>query len=126
MYKQMLVVRKDLNMRKGKIAAQCAHASMKILLDRGTRVDEKTLCIDVTDLNEDWLFGQFKKVCVYVNSESELLEAVEKAKSACIPTALIQDAGHTEFHGVPTYTVAAIGPSSDEELELITGSMKLL
>jgi len=124
--KQMLVVRKDLNMRKGKIAAQCAHASMKVLLDCKVAYDHGVLHLDVRDIDEDWLFGKFTKVCVAVGSEEELLVVVEKARAAGIPTALITDAGDTEFHGVPTNTVAAIGPASDEALEPITGKMKLL
>lgn len=130
--KQMLVVRKDLNMRKGKIAAQCAHAAMKILLDRAAAPrwqalpERVTIEVTVTDLDEDWLFGRFTKVCVSVDSEAELLEVVEKAKAAGIPHALIEDAGATEFHGVPTKTCAAIGPASDEALAPITGHLKLL
>jgi PTH2 family peptidyl-tRNA hydrolase len=130
--KQMLVVRKDLNMRKGKIAAQCAHAAMKVLLDRvcgdGVSFDDGShiLEIDYRDIDKQWLFGEFTKVCVSVGSEEELLEAVEKARGAGIPVALITDVGHTEFHGVPTNTVAAIGPASNEALEPITGHMRLL
>jgi len=125
--KQMLVVRKDLNMRKGKIAAQCAHAAMKVLLDRDLNSDYPDhLVIDISDIDPDWLFGLFTKVCVAVDSEAELLEAVKKAETAGIPHALITDSGKTEFGGVPTHTVAAIGPASDEVLAPITGHLKLL
>jgi PTH2 family peptidyl-tRNA hydrolase len=134
----MLVVRKDLKMRKGKIAAQCAHASMKVLLDMRRPDMEKFCQAELDDdflviekfaddaANEEWLFGLFTKVCVSVDSEAELLEAVEKARAAGIPVALITDAGKTEFHGVPTNTVAAIGPATAEALAPITGEMKLL
>lgn len=126
--KQMLVVRKDLNMRKGKIAAQCAHASMKVLLDRNSGLihDDSEMCIDISDIDHEWLFGSFKKVCVSVDSEEELVEVVAKAESAGLPVAVITDNGTTEFGGVPTVTVAAIGPASDEVLAPITGHLKLL
>lgn len=132
--KQVIVVRKDLKMRSGKIAAQVAHASMKVLLDRELKVKKDpmhpvqttdTMTIDISGM-EPWLHGAFTKICVYVESEEDLLEIVEKAKMARLPNALIKDAGLTEFHGVPTLTCAAIGPADNDKLDLITGHLKLL
>lgn len=119
-HKQVLVVRKDLHMRAGKIGAQCAHASLAVVLD---------LLKTQSGLNDPrakpWLEGKFKKVCVVVNSEEELLEIVEKAKSKGLLHSLITDAGLTEFAGVPTITCAAIGPDTEENINKITGSLKL-
>jgi len=61
-----------------------------------------------------------------VNSEAELLDLRDKAKAAGILHAIIQDAGKTEFHGVPTYTVVAIGPVWSDEIDPITGHLPLL
>lgn len=156
--KQVLVVRKDLNMRKGKIAAQCAHASMKVLLDAcyspiqypqlriATRAAEERFLsrltpeeiLDLTEyvtlegsfpVNEPWgawLSEAFAKVVVSVDSEHELDEIYHLAKLNNIPTALIVDSGRTEFHGVPTKTVVAVGPALSTEIDKITGHLKLL
>lgn len=134
--KQVLVVRKDLKMRKGKIAAQCAHASLKVFLDRKETRDEncvwceskdsQNLIIPLTDEMKEWLEGIFTKVCVSVDSEEELLEVYKKAQEAELPCALVTDAGLTEFHGIPTNTVVAIGPANEDKINEITGELKLL
>ena len=136
--KQILVVRKDLNMRKGKIAVQCCHASMKVFLDMGrintTTSYVKSKLIDTSELivcpvsNEmkEWIEGLFTKICVSVNSEEELLEVYNKARGTGIPCALITDSGLTEFNGVPTKTCCAIGPDDSEKIDKITGGLKLL
>ena len=76
-------------------------------------------------LNE-WLSGSFTKVCLSCDSEQELLDLHAKAKAAGILCSLIKDAGKTEFGGVPTYTAIAIGPDYPENIDPITGHLKLL
>ncbi len=124
--KQVLVVRKDLNMRKGKIAAQCAHASLKVFLDR-SKTNSKSLTIELTEDMIEWMNnGRYSKICVSVDSEEDLIDIYNKARAANIPCSLITDAGLTEFNGVPTKTVVAIGPAKSEEIDKITGQLKLL
>jgi PTH2 family peptidyl-tRNA hydrolase len=113
--KQIIVMRKDLNMRTGKMIAQGAHASMKATLENLEHQNVK-----------EWLSGPFTKIAVSVNSEEELFEIINKAKEAGLITALITDAGRTEFNGVPTNTCIAVGPASHEDLLPITGHLKLL
>lgn len=113
--KQMIILRKDLGMRKGKMIAQGAHASMKATL----------LNLEHPSVKE-WLAGPFRKIAVGVDSEKELFEVFNAAKQAGLIAELITDAGFTEFHGVPTNTAIAVGPATDAELEPITGHLKLL
>lgn len=118
-------------MRKGKIAAQCAHASMKVLLDQMFKhqVDHEpalTLVMGEGSPLHLWLEGQFTKVVCGVNSEAELDEVYNKAKEAGVPASIIVDSGRTEFHGVPTKTVVAIGPDWGENIDPITGHLQLL
>lgn len=133
--KQVLVVRKDLNMRKGKIAAQCAHASMKILLDKMVKDVvpgfENTYALVLNDVEvggplDMWLEDKFTKICVSVNSEAELDAIYEKALAAGVLCSIIVDSGKTEFHGVPTKTVVAIGPDWSYNVDAITGGLPLL
>jgi len=127
--KQVIVVRKDLNMRKGKIAAQAAHASMKVLLDSCIKsMDRRTYIMLAHPANPwyHWLNGLFTKVVVGCDSEDELLDLYREASGEGIPTALITDAGKTEFHGEPTLTCIAIGPYYSEEIDEITGDLHLL
>jgi peptidyl-tRNA hydrolase len=140
-------------MRKGKMIAQGAHASMKVILDQmetngcgccgdGTVYNEKTKELvnygfiksgkerhlrlwNDTPLYE-WLEGKFTKIVVSVNSEQELLEVYEKAKNDNILCSLIEDSGATEFKGIPTHTCCAIGPDESEKIDKITGHLSLL
>ena len=127
--KQIIVMRKDLNMRKGKMVAQGAHASLAAVIEGGKfrRIYEVVQFeIELDDSLEYWLSGNFKKVCCGVDSEAELLAIHKQAVDAGLRCALIQDAGLTEFGGVPTYTCCAIGPATSELVDVITGHLKLL
>jgi peptidyl-tRNA hydrolase, PTH2 family len=123
--KQVIVMRKDLGMRKGKMIAQGAHASLKVVVDGG-RLDGDTFSIDVWPALAAWLGGRFTKVCVSVDSEAALDAVVARARAAGVPCALIVDAGQTEFHGVPTKTCCAVGPAWTDEVDAITGELPLL
>lgn len=143
--KQVIIMRTDLNMRKGKMAAQASHASMAILLDRmrdGMNRDQFNLSIsqphvysyDMTlRINKEkdaalheWLTGRFTKIVVGCGSEEELFELLDAAVDANLPQVFIQDAGLTEFGGIPTVTCGAIGPGNAELIDKITGHLKLL
>ncbi len=124
-HKQTIVLRKDLNMRKGKMVAQGAHASMRAILQLG-HPEGASFVIPLDERLEPWLLGRFKKICVSVNSEAELLLLHQKAQAGGLITALIQDAGLTEFGGVPTYTALAVGPDTTDRVDLITGALPLL
>ena len=124
--KQVIVMRKDLGMRKGKMIAQGAHASLKVVLDAGARTSEGTFAIQLDPAMAAWLGGRFTKVCVSVDSEAALDAIVEQARAAGVPCALIVDAGVTEFHGVPTKTCCAVGPAWTPAVDAITGGLPLL
>ena len=125
--KQVIVVRKDLNMRKGKIAAQSAHASMGAILNYNIGTEPDTIVLDLSYKPlQEWLSGRFAKICVSVDSEEELLAIYELAKRNNVNVKLIQDAGLTEFNGVATLTCLALGPDYPENLDPITGHLKLL
>lgn len=125
--KQVIVVRKDLNMRKGKIATQVAHASMKVLLDRRTpNLMSGLTTIVLTDAMQHWINNSFTKICVSVNSEDELDAIYQNAIDSGIPAAMIIDSGRTEFNGVLTKTCVAIGPDLVENVDKITSGLPLL
>ena len=125
--KQVIVMRKDLGMRKGKMIAQGAHASLKVLLDAGAADPERAMfAIRLDPAMAAWLGGRFTKVCVSVDSEAALEAVVERARAAGVPCALIVDAGATEFHGVPTKTCCAVGPAWVDAVDAITGELPLL
>jgi peptidyl-tRNA hydrolase, PTH2 family len=124
--KQVIVMRKDLGMRKGKMITQGAHASLKVLLDAGAVDPRGAFTIPLDPAMAAWLGGRFTKVCVSVDSEAALDAVVERARAAGVPCALIVDAGATEFHGVPTKTCCAVGPAWVEAVDAITGELPLL
>lgn len=113
-YKQVLVMRTDLGMRRGKEIAQGAHASLAVVLANR----EHPYVVG-------WLSGQFTKVALGVGSLEELVGLVAHADVLGIPTMVIEDAGRTEFHGERTVTCAAIGPGPVELIDSVTGHLKL-
>lgn len=144
--KQVIVVRKDLNMPTGKLAAQVAHAAMafltKDLRNYSSLVDDpysdeiwhgmpsssekmRYRKIEVDRELAFWVDGSFTKAVVSVNSEAELLEIYEKAKMTRIRHTLITDEGRTVFNGVPTHTCVAVGPNYIEAINAITGKLPL-
>ena len=135
--KQMIVVRRDLRMRKGKIAAQAGHACVTAVLaaleheGRLAEVHAENGGIVLTPSDQtatplsEWFARGVAKVCLYVDSEEELLAIDQKAKAAGLISALICDNGITEFHGRPTYTCLAFEPALPETVDPITGDLPL-
>jgi PTH2 family peptidyl-tRNA hydrolase len=133
----IIVMRKDLNMRKGKMIAQGCHASMSFLtreMGVACNIDDPTdFGADVSFGNNEkfaievdhWLKNSFRKICVYVNSEEELEAVHQKALDSGLISHLIIDNGKTEFNGVKTKTCCAIGPHTDEKFEGITDHLPL-
>jgi PTH2 family peptidyl-tRNA hydrolase len=131
--KQIIVMRTDLNMRKGKMIAQGAHASIAFLTSKiGNKPwtsDNRTWHqphVDLSEAEKAWIEGRFTKICVRVDSEEELLEIHHRAQEAGLTSYLIEDAGLTEFDGVPTNTCVGIGPDFEEKIDPITGHLRLL
>ncbi len=121
--KQIIVVRKDLNMRKGKIAAQSCHASIAFMSRQLQSGGDR---IKLSEAGRKWIESGFAKVVVSVNSEEELLDIKAKAECAGLEVHLVVDSGLTEFHNVPTKTCLAIGPDFSAKIDPITGKLQLL
>lgn len=117
--KQMIVMRTDLNMRKGKMVAQGAHASqLSIMACSGHTLFERWF--------NEWMAGPFTKICVGVPDETTLLTILNAAKEKGLPCALVTDSGFTEFKGVKTHTAVGIGPAPRNLIDAITGGLKPL
>jgi len=114
-YKQVIIVRADIEMSHGKACAQAAHASLSAW---ETAVEKHKKWA------KEWKEGGQKKVVVCAESEEELLELYGKARKAKLPCSLISDAGLTELEP-GTKTAAAIGPAPEEEVDKITRHLRL-
>lgn len=132
MKKQVIVMRSDLKMPKGKLVSQGAHASMAALLNQAlvhpledSSIKEIVIPLSNSPL-KDWLTDSFTKVVVKVNSEEELLSVYQQAQKQGLICSLIKDNGTTVFNGVPTLTCCAIGPDDIEKINQITGHLSLL
>ena len=126
-YKMVIVIRRgDINMRLGKCVAQGAHAALNAYINWDTNLtlnleEERRLSI----IWRDWLANGAKKICVGVNSEAELLDVYNKALAAGLQATLVEDWGLSDLNG-KNYTCVAIGPNDEEEVNKITGGLKLL
>ncbi len=109
--KQVIVVRKDLKLSRGKLAAQVAHASVD--------------AADKSSCRRRWLDDQQKKSVLKCEDLSELIDVYERARGRGLPTSLIKDAGRTEIPPGPV-TCVGIGPAPEDEIDKVTGELKLL
>jgi peptidyl-tRNA hydrolase, PTH2 family len=125
--KQIILIRRDLNMRRGKEIAQGSHASMAFLVNRMRKLSglDTEVALSLRPAELVWITQGMAKVCLKVNSEEELLACHAKATESGIEAHLIRDSGRTEFNGVPTLTACAIGPDDPDRIDLITGDLKL-
>jgi PTH2 family peptidyl-tRNA hydrolase len=135
--KMMIVMRRDLKMRKGKIAAQAGHACIDAILmalNKEGRLNDFEMTPEGFSLKNtdkpssslsDWFMYGCAKVCVYVDSEEALLDIAKKAEERGIIASVITDAGMTEFHGVPTKTCLALEPLTADIADELTGELPL-
>jgi PTH2 family peptidyl-tRNA hydrolase len=118
--KQVIVVRADLKMGKGKLAAQVAHGAVEAVL----KVLESNRS-EWLEWLQEWRRQGQKKVVVRVQGEDELVRVYREAVERGLPAVLVIDAGRTQLEP-GTKTVAAIGPAPSSILDQITGRLKLL
>ena len=126
--KQVIVMRRDLGMRKGKMIAQGSHSAMvwmaQLIREHSDPYNHPST-IQLTKAQSEWIHGNFAKICVKVEGERELMEIARAATKAGLDVHVITDAGLTEFNGVPTKTCLCIGPDYAEKIDPITGNLEL-
>jgi len=110
--KQVILLRMDLKIPKGKLCVQIAHASVESVL----KSDKSKI--------EVWRSEGMKKIVLKVKDEKELFEYKKLAEREKLVTALIKDAGKT-FFSKPTITCLGIGPDTEKKIDLVTKNLKL-
>ncbi len=115
-FKQVIVVRRDLDMGRGKVAVQVAHAAISAAEEARKRF---------TEWWDAWLREGQCKVAVRVDSKEEILELERKSRELRLPFALITDRGLTQIEP-GTVTCLAIGPAPSSLVDTLTGGLNLL
>ena len=115
-FKQVIVVRKDLDMGTGKIAAQVAHAAVMGAF-RVSRTNPNWLT--------EWLDGGQAKVVLKVQSMAELAQVRKDADALQLPVVQIEDKGLTQIPPGTT-TCIGIGPAPENSIDRVTNKLKLL
>ncbi len=111
MLKQVIVVRKDLKLPKGKLAIEVAHAAI--------------LAAEKSQWKEEWQKEGQKKIALWCDNLDELIYLYQEAKKEKLPCALVSDAGLTIVKP-GTKTCLGIGPAPEEKIDKITGNLKLI
>ncbi|MBR9676778.1 peptidyl-tRNA hydrolase [Candidatus Woesearchaeota archaeon] len=112
-YKQAILIRNDLKLPKGKMAAQASHASVDAVL----KADKKIV--------SEWQSCGMAKIVLKVASEKTLVKFFQLAKDNGLAASLITDAGKTVI-APGTKTAVGIGPASEEEIDIITKDLQLM
>ena len=115
-YKLVIIVRTDLKMSKGKIAAQAGHAAVS-----ASEYARKNR----PEWWNPWINEGQRKIAVKAKSEDEMLNLERQARNAKLPVALIVDRGLTEIPPNTT-TCLGIGPGPASKVDAITGKLSLL
>jgi len=140
--KQVIVIRRDLRMRRGKEIAQGAHAAMSFLTKPVYDGQEPMALIrhDVPPKPEkdydiysmalnpatlNWIKNGFRKITCQVDTEEDLRAIKALADDEGVICHVIEDNGTTEFHGEPTITCLAIGPDWSDKVDKVTKDLKL-
>ena len=113
LYKQVILVREDLKLPKGKLAAQSSHASV----DATLKSDKKIV--------NSWKKEGAKKVILKVKDEKELFKYKQMAEDNGLKTSLITDAGRTVLEP-GTVTCLGIGPDLEEKIDKVSGKLKMM
>ena len=111
-FKQVIIVRADLKLSKGKMAVQAAHASLEAY-----KKAEK-------DAIEEWEATGTKKIVLKVADEKELMDIYNRLKESKLKPSLIKDAGLTEIPAGTT-TCVGVGPAEENHVDKITGKLKM-
>lgn len=111
MYKQVILVRNDLKLSKGKLISQCCHASLEAWKQSSKKVRKK------------WEEEGGKKVVLKITNEERLLSILEELEEKDIPHYLVRDRGLTEIPPGTT-TALGIGPVEEEKIDQITGNLR--
>jgi PTH2 family peptidyl-tRNA hydrolase len=114
--KQVIVVRSDLNMGKGKMCAQVGHACIDAYLKASLK--DKKVC-------DAWIHQGMQKVVLKILSEKELVNIFQMAKQQDLPSSLIIDAGRTQIEP-GSKTCVGIGPAYAKEIDKITANLSLM
>ncbi|CAL8277740.1 unnamed protein product [Arctogadus glacialis] len=114
-FKMILVVRNDLKMGKGKVAAQCSHAAVSAYKQTLRRNPE---------LLKQWEYCGQPKVVLKAPDEDTLMDLLRHAKEVGLPVSIIQDAGRTQI-APGSRTVLGVGPGPADLVDKVTGHLKL-
>lgn len=121
-----LVVRKDLKMGTGKIAAQCAHAAVAVVEEvHLLRSDPENANHQWVTWLDAWMGIGCSKIVLACDSEAELLDIAALAEKKGLPHYVVRDAGRTQI-AAGSQTVVVVGPAPKDLVDEVTGSLKLL
>jgi PTH2 family peptidyl-tRNA hydrolase len=124
--KQVIVMRKDLNLSKGRLVTQGAHASVAFLTDKmkaNLSNPEALWWVNLSQAEKEWIYGTFYKICLSVDSEKELLDIGTKAFNLGLKVHYIQE---NDLFKESTFTCISIGPDYSSKIDSVTKHLKLL
>lgn len=116
--RQLIIVRKDLEMPAGKLAAQVAHASVGAFIESSTHSlnaqGDHEIYVNGNTPAGEWINGEYKKVVLGCKNLNELMKYQKIAEEHNLPSFLVEDLGLTVFNGEKTITCLGVGPIPDE------------
>ena len=107
-----LIVRTDIDMSRGKIVAQAAHAAVEVALKaRGTAMFQR------------WRQAGSRKISL-ISPDLETLDHINSKVAHGIVNHMVKDAGHTEVPPGTCTVLGLLGPRSS--IDILTENLTLL
>lgn len=123
--KMVIVVRKDLSMRKGKFASQVANASIQFLIDNNESERGDEVHVKMSHEEAVWFRGSMSRLIATIDSENALSDLILKAELRGVPVYPVYDSRVT-LESERTLTCAAFGPAEGEDLSMILSRLKIV
>lgn len=117
--KQVIVVRRDLSMKRGKLSTQIAHAAMKFLIDNNEAERGDEMRVKLSQDEALWLSGSMDPYIATVDSEAALQNLIFKAQLHDIEVYPVVDTSD----GSSILTCAAFGPCDESDIDKIASKL---
>jgi len=124
--KQVILIRRDLKLKRAAMVAMAAKISCEFLVDNNVSERGDTLKVNLTPQESDWMQGKSMRIILGVSSEEALKNILFKAEMAGLSSYSMTNSPKNKNDFDEEILCAAIGPDDPERIDEITGNLKLI
>ena len=123
--KQVILLRRDMKLRRAEAAALASKASMSFILESDMSERSSNVQVDISGIEAEWMLGSAKRIVLGVSSEDTMKKLLLKAEVQGVSTYEIIGSSSGKADEGSQIIAASLGPDEDDKLDIITGNLKL-